>query len=321
MILLLAAMFLRERITPAFVLAVAGRVRRRRARRLRAGHRRERQAIGVALTLGGVVCCAVYYGRDEARSSPTPCETSQVVLTQQAYGLGAALVTLVVVIISGADPLPSSLSPIGLVSAITSGVLYFAGAYWLYLGALRRVTASAAAATFYLIPIVGVTAAALLLGERLRADPVGGRCRGTPLGDRDSWPERRPAPPRSPYRSTTVSVISRRAKCRSALLERHPARSASAASAAGPQRADDVDPGEGALLHLDARAGRTASRAVGEVRVVADQDGPFGAPASARIASTVIELERSGEAVVDRHPADALGDDLGRLLARGPSAS
>ena len=112
------------------------------------------------------MCCAVYTVVTR-RFIPDASETSQVVLTQQAYGLGAALVTLVVVIISGADPLPSSLSPIGLVSAITSGVLYFAGAYWLYLGALRRVTASAAAATFYLIPIVGVTAAALLLGERL----------------------------------------------------------------------------------------------------------------------------------------------------------
>jgi drug/metabolite transporter (DMT)-like permease len=164
-ILLLAAIFLRERITPTLVMASAAAI---------AGvalvvyepATGAAQAIGVGLTLAGVVCCAVYTVVTR-RFIPDASETSQVVLTQQAYGLGAALVTLVVVIISGADPLPSSLSPIGLVSAITSGVLYFAGAYWLYLGALRRVTASAAAATFYLIPIVGVTAAALLLGERL----------------------------------------------------------------------------------------------------------------------------------------------------------
>jgi drug/metabolite transporter (DMT)-like permease len=48
-------------------------------------------------------------------------------------------------------------------------VLYYAGAYWLYLGALRHVPASIAGASFYLIPIVGVTAGALLLGERLGA--------------------------------------------------------------------------------------------------------------------------------------------------------
>jgi drug/metabolite transporter (DMT)-like permease len=47
--------------------------------------------------------------------------------------------------------------------------LYYAGAYWLYLGALRRVPASIAAASFYLIPIVGIGAGALLLGERLGA--------------------------------------------------------------------------------------------------------------------------------------------------------
>jgi O-acetylserine/cysteine efflux transporter len=55
----------------------------------------------------------------------------------------------------------------GAISAIVSGALYYTGAYWLYLGALRRVPASLAAVSFYLIPIVGVTAGALLLGERL----------------------------------------------------------------------------------------------------------------------------------------------------------
>lgn len=35
------------------------------------------------------------------------------------------------------------------------------------MGALRRVPASFAAVSFYLIPIIGVAASALLLGERL----------------------------------------------------------------------------------------------------------------------------------------------------------
>ena len=54
-----------------------------------------------------------------------------------------------------------------LASAVGSGALYYAGAYWFYLGALRHVPASFAAVSFYLIPIVGVAAGALLLGERL----------------------------------------------------------------------------------------------------------------------------------------------------------
>ncbi len=59
------------------------------------------------------------------------------------------------------------MTPLGVVSAVGSGALYYAGAYWFYLGALRHVPASYAALSFYLIPIVGVTAGALLLGERL----------------------------------------------------------------------------------------------------------------------------------------------------------
>ena len=37
---------------------------------------------------------------------------------------------------------PDSLTPLGLASAIGSGALYYAGAYWFYLGALRHVPAS-----------------------------------------------------------------------------------------------------------------------------------------------------------------------------------
>ena len=164
-ILLLAAAFLRERITTTLIVASAAAI---------AGVAlvvyepagAAAQAIGIGLTLAGVVCCAVYTVVTR-RFIPGVPETSQVVLVQQLYGLGAAIVALVIAIVSGADPLPSNVTPLGIASAVTSGVLYFAGAYWLYLGALRRVTASAAAASFYLIPIVGVTAAALLLGERL----------------------------------------------------------------------------------------------------------------------------------------------------------
>ena len=52
-------------------------------------------------------------------------------------------------------------------SAIGSGVLYHALAYWLYLTGLRRVPGSIAAASFFLIPIFGVAGRFLFLGERL----------------------------------------------------------------------------------------------------------------------------------------------------------
>jgi drug/metabolite transporter (DMT)-like permease len=56
-----------------------------------------------------------------------------------------------------------------LLSAVASGVLYYAAAYWLYLTALRRAPASLAAVSFYLIPIFGVGGGQILLGEQFEA--------------------------------------------------------------------------------------------------------------------------------------------------------
>ena len=165
MILFLAAWFLRERITPAFVVlslvAVAGMVVILYDPSASSG-----QWIGVGLTLAGIVCCAVY-SVVTRRWIPDAKETSQVVLSQQAHALVLAIGLVLVVGIAGGQVVPTALTPIALASAIGSGVLYYAGAYWFYLGALRHVPASFAAVSFYLIPIVGVAAGALLLGERL----------------------------------------------------------------------------------------------------------------------------------------------------------
>ena len=165
MITVLAASFLGERITPTFVvlslMAVAGVALIVYDPTIGGG-----QSIGVALTLAGIACCAAY-SVIARRWIPGASETSQVILAQQAHALGLALVLVILVGAVGGAIAPSSLTPLGLASAIGSGVLYYAGAYWFYLGALRHVPASFAALSFYLIPIVGVTAGALLLGERL----------------------------------------------------------------------------------------------------------------------------------------------------------
>jgi drug/metabolite transporter (DMT)-like permease len=63
--------------------------------------------------------------------------------------------------------LPNGISPAGVASAIGSGVLYYAVAYWFYLSGLRHVPASLAAASFYLVPVFGVAGALLFLGESL----------------------------------------------------------------------------------------------------------------------------------------------------------
>jgi drug/metabolite transporter (DMT)-like permease len=165
MIMVLAAVVLRERITPVLVAlsltAVAGIALVAYEPASING-----QALGVGLALAGVACCAAYTVITR-RYIPDAQETSQVVLSQQAHAFGLALVLVLVVAAVGGHPLPVGVTALGVASAVLSGVLYYAAAYWLYLGALRRVPASIASGSFYLIPIVGVAAGGLVLGERL----------------------------------------------------------------------------------------------------------------------------------------------------------
>jgi probable blue pigment (indigoidine) exporter len=124
--------------------------------------------IGVWLTLAGIACCATYTVLTR-RLIPRAKETGQVVLAQQLHGLVVASILVATVAVAGGSVAPAHATALGLAAAVASGALYFAGAYWLYLGALRRVSASIASSTFYLIPIVGVAGGALVLGERLGA--------------------------------------------------------------------------------------------------------------------------------------------------------
>jgi probable blue pigment (indigoidine) exporter len=164
LILFLAAAFLREplgRGTVAFsALALAGIALVVYEPSIGGG------LAGIALTLAGVGCCAAYT-IIARRWLPQAAETSQVVLWQQIHALGVALVLVAIVGFTGGALVLTSISPLGITSAIGSGLLYYAGAYWFYLGALRRVPAAVAALSFYLIPIVGIGAAAVLLGERM----------------------------------------------------------------------------------------------------------------------------------------------------------
>ena len=164
-ILVLAGVFLGERITPGLVAlslaALAGMVFAVYEPSIGGG-----ALLGVTLTLAGVGCCAVYTVITR-RFIPKAAETGQVVLSQQAHALLLAFVLIALLVVLGGQVVPTGLTPLGFASAIASGVLYYAGAYWFYLGALRRVPASIAASSFYLIPIVGLAGGALLLGERL----------------------------------------------------------------------------------------------------------------------------------------------------------
>ncbi len=165
LIIALAGVVLRERVTPGFValslVAVSGMVLLLWDPEASGG-----QLVGIALTVAGVACCAVYSVLTR-RFLPDVPETGQVVVSQQAHALALALGLVVIVAGAGGSLIPRDVSPLGFASAVGSGVLYYAGAYWFYLGALRRVPASLAATSFYLIPIVGLAGGAILLGERL----------------------------------------------------------------------------------------------------------------------------------------------------------
>jgi probable blue pigment (indigoidine) exporter len=121
--------------------------------------------LGIVLTVAGVVVCAVYTVATRKLLLGSD-STFGVVLTQQLYAFGFAVVVVVALGASGRQMLPAELSTAGLVSAAASGLLYYAFAYSFYLSALRNVRASVAAASFYLIPVFGV-AGGWLTGERL----------------------------------------------------------------------------------------------------------------------------------------------------------
>jgi probable blue pigment (indigoidine) exporter len=165
LILFLAAWLLRERIGPSLValsvVALGGML----LVIYQPGS--TGTPLGVALTLAGVACCAVYtvVTRRWIASSDS---TAQVVVAQQAYALGLAVVLAAALWLVGGAVRPESVSAAGWASTFGSGVLYYAMAYWLYLSALRHVPASIAAVSFYLIPVFGVAGGFLFLGDRLQ---------------------------------------------------------------------------------------------------------------------------------------------------------
>jgi drug/metabolite transporter (DMT)-like permease len=163
LILLLAVAILHERVgravVPLSLLAIGGLA-------LIAAQPGPAALVGVALTVAGVVCCAIY--TIAARKwIGTADSTLQVVLVQQAYAFGLAFAVVAALSVAGQLSLPNGISPAGVASAIGSGVLYYAVAYWFYLSGLRHVPASLAAASFYLVPVFGVAGAMLFLGENL----------------------------------------------------------------------------------------------------------------------------------------------------------
>jgi probable blue pigment (indigoidine) exporter len=164
LILFLAAWLLRERISASLLIlsliAVAGMLL------VISAPGGSGDVLGVGLTIAGVACCAIYTVSTRRWLGDTD-STSHVLAAQQMYALAFAGVLAGAAWLATGSVLPSSVTAAGWASAIGSGVLYYGVAYWLYLSGLRHVPASLAAVSFYLIPVFGVAAGFLFLGERL----------------------------------------------------------------------------------------------------------------------------------------------------------
>jgi probable blue pigment (indigoidine) exporter len=121
--------------------------------------------VGVTLTLTGVGACALYtvlsskYLGDES--------TLGVVLLQQSSALCFALLLGVGAFVSGHGGSLTDVSLTGWASAITAGALYYGVAFWFYLRGLRACGPATAGLFINLVPVFGVTSAAVLLDERL----------------------------------------------------------------------------------------------------------------------------------------------------------
>ena len=164
LILFLAGWFLREQIAPSLVvlslIAVGGMLL------LIYEPAGGGSPIGVLLTLAGVACCAAYTVIAR-RWLPSTDSTTQVVASQQIHALAFATALVALAWLMGGAAPPHDVTAAGWASAIASGVLYYALAYWFYLSGLRGAPASIAAVSFYLIPVFGVAGSFLFLGERL----------------------------------------------------------------------------------------------------------------------------------------------------------
>ncbi|MGH3348005.1 MAG: DMT family transporter [Nocardioides sp.] len=162
-ILLLAALVLREHITVALGLSIAGALGGVLLVVYQPGA--AGAAVGITLTMISVACCAVYTVL--TRRLLLDDSSHGVVLAQQAAALVFAGTLATVVTLSGGDGWDlSGLDPGDWVGAALSGVLYYGLGFTFYLVGLRHFPASVAGSFLPLIPVFGISAG-YLVGERL----------------------------------------------------------------------------------------------------------------------------------------------------------
>ena len=168
LILILAALVLRERLSP-LVIALAGLA-----------------GLGLTLMLGlnttpgsllswlgsllvftGVACCASY--TILSRRMAAGIEALALVAIQQAFALAWALaIWPVELALAGSSRLTALPARPGTWAwAVLSGLTYYALAFWFYIAGLKKVPASTAGQYINLVPVFGVSGAIMFLGEKL----------------------------------------------------------------------------------------------------------------------------------------------------------
>lgn len=166
MILALAALVLAEPVTPRLLAVIAtGFVGAGLATGAMQAGSAAADATGFLYLLSAVFLCAIYTVFSRRLSvgvDPLPLLTLQ---------MSAGLVWAVLALwLTGSDDPVTQLRGLAvgdLLAATLTGLIYYALAYWLYLLALRHVSAATAGTSFNIIPLVAVSGAFLFLGERL----------------------------------------------------------------------------------------------------------------------------------------------------------
>ncbi len=122
-------------------------------------------AIGVTLTVTGVIACAVY----TVLSSRYLADSTalSVVIVQQAAALTFAFVLAIIAFSSGHGGSLRDVSAGAWFSALGAGALYYGVAFWFYLHGLRTCSAGVAGLFINLVPIFGIATATVFLNERL----------------------------------------------------------------------------------------------------------------------------------------------------------
>jgi drug/metabolite transporter (DMT)-like permease len=166
LILVLAWLILRERLTRTLLafslLAITGVVL---VAGIDVGVAQTSLLLGNGLILIGVGCCAIYTVL--TRRMTTNLDPLLIVVLQQSVALAWALAIWPLEWARGEAVGLTSISLASWGWAALSGVLYYALAFWCYVIGLKQLPASMVGLFLNLIPIFGVGAAYLFLGERL----------------------------------------------------------------------------------------------------------------------------------------------------------